>query len=91
METKTAGDVEYHVSLTGRDNAEITTSFDRAREIAFTYLFSRGEAVIDVVIWSEEGARRYGGDDAVKQYREDPEASVFERYELKCNAAGRIP
>lgn len=32
-----------------------------------------------------------GGDDAVERYNEDPEASVFERFEINVNAVGRVP
>lgn len=43
---------------------------------------SNGEASsVDVLVWTEAGARWYGGDDAIERYREDPEASVFERIE----------
>jgi len=46
---------------------------------------------LDVLVWNEEGAEWYGGDDAVERYREDPEASVFERFEIKVNPVGMVP
>jgi len=51
--------------------------------------------VIDVCVYSEAGADFHGGDDAVKSYREDPDASVHERIEvvglaLKLHHVGRI-
>lgn len=83
-------DVEYHVD---RPDGSTVHTNDPA-EAALTALsvaMSRGEAVLDVVVWSESGARAYGGDDAVEQYREDPEASVFDRFEIKVNNVGRVP
>ena len=85
---KSHKDVEYHVDLNGK--TEVRKKFDEAAALAFAAAASRGEATLDVVIWSKAGARFYGGDDAVEQYEEDPEASVFERYEIKVNALGRI-
>ncbi len=31
-----------------------------------------------------------GGEDAVERYLEDPDASVFERYEIRVNNVGRV-
>ena len=58
---------------------------------ALDQAMSRGEATLDVLIWDAAGALTYGGDDAVERYSEDPEASVFERFEIKVNCAGRVP
>lgn len=52
---------------------------------------ARGESTLDVLVWSKAGVKAFGGDDAVERYEEDPEASVFERYEFKCNMVGRVP
>jgi len=86
-------DVEYFVDY-GRggdygERAHLTAA--EAAEAVVAQCMAHGEAVLDVVIFSEKGARAYGGDDAVERYREDPEASVFERFEFKCNAVGRVP
>ena len=83
-------DVEYHVEILGNTKIEVYSTLIEAR-------FALGNKVgkVDVCIWSEEGAHSYGGDWAVAQYREDPDASVFERYErlpgrmLEC--IGMIP
>jgi hypothetical protein len=80
-----APDVEYHVATT------VTGDPDAAMVAAMTRAMARGDVVLDVVVWSEDGARAYGGDDAVDRYREDPEASVFERFEIRVNAVGRVP
>ncbi len=52
---------------------------------------THGPVNLDVVVFDEEAARAYGGDEAVKQYHEDPEASVFERFEIRVNNIGRVP
>lgn len=66
-------------------------SFDEAAGFALLVAMSRGEAVLDVIVYSRAGARFVGGDDAVARYDEDPEASVFERFEITVNAVGRVP
>jgi len=86
-------DVEYEVAeFVGKSGTtkRVFPTFDQAAAFAFSVAASRGETTLDVLIWSEEGARAYGGDDAVRRYNEDPEASVFERFEIKINAAGRV-
>jgi hypothetical protein len=83
-------DVEYHVAE-GGDFAKVTHDPDEASAMVVTLCVSRGRAILDVCIWTEAGARHYGGDDAVTRYREDPDASVFERFEFKCNMVGRVP
>jgi hypothetical protein len=45
---------------------------------------------LDVLIQREAGAQWFGGDDAVEQYRDDPDASVFRRLEIKVNDMGRV-
>jgi hypothetical protein len=65
--------------------------FDEAAAHAVVIGVSTGKATIDVVVHSEAGARWLGGADGVAQYREDPEASVFERIEIKVKSLGRVP
>ncbi len=77
--------IEYHVGLCIHDE------FDKAAKHAMLEALRVGEAHLDVIIWSEGAARAYGGDDAVARYLEDPDASVFERYEIRVNAVGRVP
>lgn len=87
-----AGDVEYVVSG-GRDKSvgKIYDSVNEASAYAMLLLLSTGKARLDVVIHGVEGARKYGGDEAVATYEDDPDASVFERYEFTCNALGKVP
>jgi hypothetical protein len=89
---KTHKDVEYHVGGEGINSSpvKIFKSFDEAAGMALAQAASRGETILDVVIWSRAGAKFYGGDYAVEQYDEDPEASVFERIEIRANAVGRV-
>lgn len=80
-------DVGYEISdVSGKHYG----AFAEAAADALQHAIANGSATLDVVIWSEEGARWFGGDDAVEQYREDPEASVFERLEISANSLGRI-
>ena len=87
---KTHPQVEYAVDDTN-GSERIFKDFDEATVFAFGMtLYNRdAKANIDVLIWDEEGAEWYGGDDAVEQYNEDPEASVFERLEIRVNV-GRV-
>ncbi len=61
-----------------------------AQAFALSVAMSRGDSVLNVLVHSECGAMAFGGDDAVESYREDPDCSVFERYEISVNCAGRI-
>lgn len=78
-------DVEYQVG-----NKYFKT-FDEACGQAVSQAMSGGSADLDVLVSSEAGAKALMGDAGVEQYREDPEASVFTRLEIKVNDAGRIP
>ncbi len=90
MPNKTHPQVEYHVD---RETIGTLVTNDpiAAMSAALLYAISHGTATMDVCIFSESGARDFGGDDAVEFYREDPEASVFERFEITVNMVGRVP
>ena len=46
---------------------------------------------IDVLVHSAAGARWYrGSSDGEEEYEEDPEASVFERIEVRADSQGRV-
>lgn len=85
-----AADIEFAVDdASGRQRTFKT--FDEAAGFAVSLAATgRGPSNLDVLIWSRSGARAYGGDNAVEQYDEDPEASVFERLEISVNYVGRI-
>jgi len=79
-------DVEYVVGNSPTDD------FDEAAALAVVRSLSNGEpATIDVLVFSRAGAKFYGGDDAIAQYREDPDASVFERIVVQAQSLGRVP
>lgn len=83
-------DVEFHVN-DAQGNPRVFKSWDEAGGYAVSLAVGGLRDVhIDVVIWSEAGARWWMGDAGVEQYREDPEASVFNRYEIKANDQGRV-
>jgi hypothetical protein len=68
-------DIEFHTQLENSDAVKVVDTWNEA----LAYL--RGEpGLIDVCIWSEQGAYAYGGSDAGEQYLVDPDASVFERW-----------
>ncbi len=83
-------DVEFHVS--GGSAGDIPHgSYHTASVDVMNRLLANGEATLDVIVSSPEGAYWLRGDDGVEAYSEDPDASVFERYAFKCNAQGRVP
>lgn len=82
-------DVEYVVEAEQAERAYGT--FDEALSYAFSVALSAGTTKLDVVVYSEEGAEAFGGDDAVEEYREDPDASVFRRFEVEVRDLGRVP
>lgn len=87
---KTHPDVDYCVDDCSGSERSFKT-FDEAAGFALAVALSGKENVyLDVVIWSEEGALAYGGDDALATYQEDPDASVHERIEVHVNPQGRV-
>jgi hypothetical protein len=86
-------DVEFHVEQT--NSARPPRHFGNFWEAcahAISQCLSNGMPVtLDVVIWSKAGAGFWGGDDAVEEYKEDPEASVFERIVVRAESQGRVP
>lgn len=82
-------DVEFHIFEVGSDD-NIQRRWDKACEAALSHAYRTGQATIDVVILSEDGARFWGGDNAADHWLEDPDNSVFERLEIKLNNCGRI-
>jgi hypothetical protein len=88
---KTHKDVEFAVD-DASGNERIFKTPDEAAGFAVTLALSDGRPHnIDVLIWSRWGAKWYGGDDAVTQFEEDHEASVFERIEVRADSHGMIP
>lgn len=82
-------DVNFEVSASGRERRSFYT-FDEAAAWALDTAIATGSSTLDVIVWSKSGAKWIGGSDAVEQYQEDPDASVFERYKITVNNQGRI-
>jgi hypothetical protein len=83
------GAVEFVVAGAGRPSSYFST-FKEASAKAVEVAAANGDAVLDVIIHSEAGARWWGGDAAVDRYKDDPEASVFDRYIVTINYQGTI-
>lgn len=88
---RTHKDVEYAVSdASGRER--IFKDFDSAAGFAVAIAASTGRpSNLDVLVYSEAGARAWFGPEGVTSYREDPEASVFQRIRVTANDQGRVP
>lgn len=77
--------IEYHVQ------DKVFTDVAEGAAYAVVMSIRHGQPVnLDIVVYNEEDAQRYGGDDAVEKYREDPDASVFERFTVKAESVGRV-
>jgi len=89
--TKTHKDVEFSVNKIG-GGEEIFRRFADALEMAIVQSISLGEkwTNVNVLIYSEAGAKWWGGEAALKSYREDPEASVSHRISVKGDDRGRV-
>jgi hypothetical protein len=69
----------------------IFNTFDEACGFAVSLSASTGKKWhVDVLIYSAAGARWWGGDDAVEDYEDDPDASVSDRIVIAADAQGRI-
>jgi hypothetical protein len=85
-------DVEFHVDMpnAGHTRAQVFGDFASAAAHAVNLAIGTGKARVDVCIWSEAGAKAFAGADGIERYREDPDASVFERIEISVNVVGRV-
>lgn len=91
VNTNYSGSLEYHVAdETGKLHG-IYEHPDDAGAVAFFIALTGRKAILDVTIWNRDGAFAYGGEEAVKEYLEDPDASVFERVECTVNVVGKVP
>lgn len=86
---KTHKDVEFMITKPNDETASFKR-FDEAAGLAVAIAASGRTAYIDAIVSSEAGARWYGGDDAVESYREDPDATVFDRIEIRAESKGRV-
>lgn len=84
-------DVEFEVSA--GEKMHRFKDWAEAASVAVAMSASGGgeEAVIDVLVHSVEGAQHWLGGYGADMYREDPEASVFQRFSLRVQDKGRVP
>ena len=88
--SKTHKGVEFAVDDAG-GNQRIFKQFDAASGFAVGVSAMSGKKVnVDVLIYSVSGARWWGGDEAVEQYRDDPDASVSDRIVLRAESVGKV-
>jgi hypothetical protein len=86
-----SGDLEFHVEDAG-GHTQIFETGDEAAGLAVSLCMGDGEPhYIDVVTWTRAAAVKYAGSDGGDIYDEDPEASVFERIEVKARSFGTVP
>lgn len=84
-------DLEFHVSAENSVTTEIYTNFGKACLAAVSKSVQSGLVVrIDVITWTRAAARKWGGDEAIRVYEDDPEASVHERIVVKAEATGHV-
>jgi len=83
---QTHDDLEYAVS--GVYTRDAAVAMVMAVEHAIR---TGGPVTLDVIVWSEAGARAYGGDAAAAVYAEDPDASVHDRIVISAFPQGRVP
>lgn len=89
--TRSHKDLEYHVTTGHEGRTQVFKNPKDALAAVAEGCIHSGEAVLDVVVWSASAASFYGGSDAADRYREDPDASVFDRFQFRCNAQGSVP
>lgn len=82
---QTHDDLEYAVS--GVYTRDAAVAMVMAVEFAIR---TNAPVLLDVIVWSADGARAYGGEDAVAVYAEDPEASVHDRIVIEARPQGRV-
>ena len=84
-------DLEFHIDVADGET-RVFDNFDAAAGFAVARALSRGgeDVIIDVVTWSQDGARAWGGDSAVEIYDEDPESSVHERLCISAGSQGPV-
>jgi hypothetical protein len=81
--------VEFAVD--GADGQHVFKTFDEAAAFAVGVAASNGRRTnLDVLVYSPAGAKWWRGDDGVADYKDDPEASVFERIVVRADSEGRV-
>lgn len=84
-------DVEFAVDDAGGRQHNFRR-FEEAAAFAVSIAAATGRKVnLDVLIWSAAGAYAWAGSEGAERYAEDPDASVFERAEIRAHFVGRVP
>ena len=76
--------MEYHIG------DRVFTDWNTAAGFALSLAAAGKDVALDVVIYTESDALAFGGDDALERYRQDSEASVFERLEIRAHSVGSV-
>ena len=82
--------MEFHIDYPGGKTV-VKTDFGEACALAVSLSAGTGKRVaIDCIAYSEQDAKDWSGEFGVERYREDPDASVFERIWISAESVGRI-
>mgnify|MGYP001602556097 CR=1 FL=1 len=83
-------DVEFQVEFADRKGETFYfKDWDEACGQAVSMAASGSPVHLDVLIYSEAAARKWGGDDTVRAYKEDPDA-VSVRIEVRADHIGPV-
>lgn len=86
---KSHKDVEFAVNdASGRQRT--FRKFAEAAAFAVAVAATGRKVNLDVLVMSVAGARAYAGDEGVRLYREDPDASVFDRVVIRAESIGMV-
>jgi hypothetical protein len=85
-------DVEYAVNgASGKQRIFKTPGEASAFAVAMSMSRGGDPIHLDVLVYSAAGARAYrGSSDGAEEYKEDPDASVFDRIVVRADAIGRV-
>ncbi len=84
-------DVQFVVN-DAQGKEQIFDKWDTAVVFAAEQSLHQGRPVnLDVLVYSIWGAKWLGADDAAERYRQDPKASVFDRYVIAMGYQGSVP
>jgi hypothetical protein len=90
LPTRSHPQLEYMVECEHHKLTRYTDDANQAAAFAFFHACTGCEVDFNVLVYGEDGARFYGGDDAVERYKEDPDCSTFEQWTVSVNFVGRV-
>lgn len=65
-------------------------TFAEACGFAVVMAMHKGRANLDVLCWSRAAAVKFMGEEGGEWYDEDPDASVFQRIQIRADNQGRV-